>query len=517
MRRSDRKIPFSEVAKHNTKEDCWIVVRGKVYDASPFIARHPGGAFPIISNAGKDATEEFESVHSGEAWKQLDALLIGEVPEEARRKRRQRCSLCVSLLPAWRVAALIFMNHHHRPTTQHSPPGVLLAVCRAQQEAKPEPRPYSEEEERRPWLSVPVASPRHVWRAPVALNPRQRLPFRCAGPTSTFPCTHSTQQPNQPPTHGADAVARTLFPSRVGRFYLFSAGWSGGKRFPTTPGSSPSPSRARTTSWACPVRARAPPPSRCVTFAQHCALPRSAALACVAAGQPLAPAASCAPNEACCCRDEPLFRLPLLPSLLLPPQRGSTCSSPRRSTSGRSCARTRPSARRGSGAPSTCSSRRGANRSCCRSITHLPFCPGKKETTSVAAAFRVSQVYFAGVNPKFPAGGLMSQYLDGLRPGESEVHVRGPLVRILTRQRTQTPPHGAGHRWCKPQAEPKREPTPGRTTSSFVAAHAGSHRVPGPGRVHSPRQPRARAPRRARRRRHGDHARLPGCEGGARG
>ncbi|KAK9374264.1 FMN-dependent dehydrogenase-domain-containing protein [Lipomyces chichibuensis] len=53
----------AEVSKHNTKESCWVIVHGKVYDVTEFLPEHPGGQKIILKYAGKDATKEFDPIH----------------------------------------------------------------------------------------------------------------------------------------------------------------------------------------------------------------------------------------------------------------------------------------------------------------------------------------------------------------------------------------------------------------------------------------------------------------------
>ncbi len=53
------KLDYAEVAKHNTKEDAWVIVDNTVYDLTSFAPSHPGGAKYIHKYAGKVATEEF--------------------------------------------------------------------------------------------------------------------------------------------------------------------------------------------------------------------------------------------------------------------------------------------------------------------------------------------------------------------------------------------------------------------------------------------------------------------------
>lgn len=48
------RITPSELAKHNTREDCWQVYNGKVYNVGPFLRYHPGGAGEMMRAAGKD-------------------------------------------------------------------------------------------------------------------------------------------------------------------------------------------------------------------------------------------------------------------------------------------------------------------------------------------------------------------------------------------------------------------------------------------------------------------------------
>ena len=54
-----RKISMEEVKKHDTEEDAWIVVNGKVYDVTKFLDDHPGGPEVVTENAGTEATDAY--------------------------------------------------------------------------------------------------------------------------------------------------------------------------------------------------------------------------------------------------------------------------------------------------------------------------------------------------------------------------------------------------------------------------------------------------------------------------
>ena len=73
-------ISMEEVGKHNTRDDAWLVIEGKVYNVSKFIASHPGGDM-ILEGLGKNATSLFTSMHSKFARKKLPSMLIGRLEE----------------------------------------------------------------------------------------------------------------------------------------------------------------------------------------------------------------------------------------------------------------------------------------------------------------------------------------------------------------------------------------------------------------------------------------------------
>jgi flavocytochrome c len=62
----EKEYTMEEVAKHNTKEDLWVVVKGVVMDVSDWLDEHPGGPQAIMNFMGRDATEEFEMLHDDE-------------------------------------------------------------------------------------------------------------------------------------------------------------------------------------------------------------------------------------------------------------------------------------------------------------------------------------------------------------------------------------------------------------------------------------------------------------------
>lgn len=90
---SSNHYTVQDVAAHNTKDNCWTIINGDVYDLSAFIARHPGGD-EIIRACGIDGsslfnerrTAEGQPVGSGtphdvQAQRELASLKIGTLKE----------------------------------------------------------------------------------------------------------------------------------------------------------------------------------------------------------------------------------------------------------------------------------------------------------------------------------------------------------------------------------------------------------------------------------------------------
>ena len=79
----DAKVyTMEEVERHDNAESAWFVYHGRVYDATPFLKDHPGGADSILLVAGTDATEDFDAIHSQKAKDMLKDYYIGELAAE---------------------------------------------------------------------------------------------------------------------------------------------------------------------------------------------------------------------------------------------------------------------------------------------------------------------------------------------------------------------------------------------------------------------------------------------------
>jgi len=76
---------MEEVSKHNTEQDCWLVVDGKVLNVTNFLGDHPGGKMAILTFAGKDATEMFNMVHEeGVIEKFAPEVVIGALKPSSK-------------------------------------------------------------------------------------------------------------------------------------------------------------------------------------------------------------------------------------------------------------------------------------------------------------------------------------------------------------------------------------------------------------------------------------------------
>lgn len=71
-----------EVARHCTKDSCWVLQGSRVYDVTAFLRMHPGGEALILRRSGKDISEELKGPphrHSENALRWMEQYYIGEL------------------------------------------------------------------------------------------------------------------------------------------------------------------------------------------------------------------------------------------------------------------------------------------------------------------------------------------------------------------------------------------------------------------------------------------------------
>lgn len=90
LNKKEATTPYTmdEIAKHSSREDCWMAVEGKVYDVTGYIASgmHKGKD-AILMGCGKDATEIYNNrpngsgAHSKLAREVMSKFAIGVVKQ----------------------------------------------------------------------------------------------------------------------------------------------------------------------------------------------------------------------------------------------------------------------------------------------------------------------------------------------------------------------------------------------------------------------------------------------------
>ncbi len=106
---------LEEVAKHNTTEDCWLIIgepgQRLIYDVTPYLDDHPGGPEIILDLAGQNATEEFEDIgHSSDARKTMQSIISATSNTTPAAVSSQRNTLAL-LIPLLAVLVALYMKY----------------------------------------------------------------------------------------------------------------------------------------------------------------------------------------------------------------------------------------------------------------------------------------------------------------------------------------------------------------------------------------------------------------------
>lgn len=62
---ADRTYSLAQVAKHASKDDCWMAIADQVYDFSAYVPQHPADPAVLLPWCGKEATEAYRTKTKG--------------------------------------------------------------------------------------------------------------------------------------------------------------------------------------------------------------------------------------------------------------------------------------------------------------------------------------------------------------------------------------------------------------------------------------------------------------------
>lgn len=88
--RDSASYTLTEVAEHDSLDDCWMAIEGNVYDFTGYIERHPTPPAVFEPWCGKEATEGMRTKgygrdHSERAWTMAEQYRIGNLLEESHQ------------------------------------------------------------------------------------------------------------------------------------------------------------------------------------------------------------------------------------------------------------------------------------------------------------------------------------------------------------------------------------------------------------------------------------------------
>ncbi|KAJ9452601.1 Cytochrome b5 [Diplonema papillatum] len=70
----------ADLKKHNTKEEPWLLIGGRVYNVKDYMVKHPGGVEVLVEKAGTDATEDFKQIgHGPTARNEMKKYCVGKI------------------------------------------------------------------------------------------------------------------------------------------------------------------------------------------------------------------------------------------------------------------------------------------------------------------------------------------------------------------------------------------------------------------------------------------------------
>lgn len=97
---STRYFSEKEVARHCTKESCWVLVGTRVYDVTSFLRMHPGGEALILRRSGSDISGQLDGPphrHSENARRWLEQYYIGDIDRDCTQVHTEVRNLLTTL------------------------------------------------------------------------------------------------------------------------------------------------------------------------------------------------------------------------------------------------------------------------------------------------------------------------------------------------------------------------------------------------------------------------------------